>query len=150
MVAEFRHRIGDEVMMRHRRHWKLKPAPFAHLTGVGAAGIYHMFAADRAALGLDKPFAASLSGDVGGTAAPNDLHTLGARAGGKRLRDAGGVRMTVFGRVQRAKNTVQIIKRVMAADLVRPDKLDREPKRTANAHRMAKPVHFVFCVGEAE
>ena len=88
IIAEFRHRIRDEIMMRHGRHRKLKAAPFTHLAGIGAAGIDHMLASDRATFCFDKPFAVRLPGDVGGAAAPDDLHALRAGAGGKRLRDA--------------------------------------------------------------
>ena len=58
--------------------------------------------------------------------------------------------MSVLRRMQRAKNTFQIVKRVMAPDVFRSDKLDRESKRTSHAHRMAKPVHFIFRIGKTE
>ena len=41
---EFGHRLGHEVMVRHRGRRQLKPRPFAHLPRVCAARIDHMFA----------------------------------------------------------------------------------------------------------
>ena len=58
--------------------------------------------------------------------------------------------MSVLRRMQRANNTLKIVKRVMAPDVSRPDKLDRKAKRTSHAHRMAKPVHFIFRIGKTE
>ena len=43
---KFRHRVGDEIMMRHRCHGQLQPTPFAHLPCVGTACIDYMFTGD--------------------------------------------------------------------------------------------------------
>ena len=150
VILEFRHRVSDEIMVGHRGHGKLQAAPLAHLPRIGAAGIDHMLAKDVAFFGLDQPFAARLLGDVGGPAAADDPRALGPCSGSKRLGDAGRVGMAVFRRVERALHAFQIVERVVAADFLRPDELDRKAEGAADTHRVAQPVDLVIGIGKAE
>ena len=150
VILEFRHRVGDEIMVGHRGHGKLQAAPLANLPRIGATGIDHMLAQNVAFLGLDQPFAARLLRDVGGPAAADDPRAPGPCPGSKRLGDAGRVGMAVFRRVERALHAFQIVERMMAADFLRPDKLDRKAEGTADTHRVAQPVHLVISIGQTE
>ena len=147
---EFRHRLGHEIVVGHGGHGQLQARPFAHLAGIGAARVDHMFAGDDALVGLDHPFAGWGLGDVGRAGVAEDAHALGPRASRHRHRDVGGVDMAVIGGVQRADHPVEVVERVQLGDAVGAHKLDIEAKRAANRQRVAQPVHLVARVGQPE
>ena len=147
---KLRHGIGDEVVVRHRRHGKLETVPPADLPGVGAGGVDHVFADDVAPLAADVPFAAGEGLDARDPAAPDDPHTLAADRGGHGLNDARRVDMAVIGRVESPLHALDAVEGMQCADTVGPDQFHGETQRGADTECVTQPVHLVFGVGEAK
>ena len=149
-ALKFRYRFGHEIMMCHRGHGQLQPRPFAHLTGICAACIHHMFADDRAFFCLDFPVTRRLLRNVCGAAVSDDFYALLPRARGHGHRHIGWVNMAVIWRMQRAQNPVEIVKRVQLRNFFWANQVDVEPQRPPDRQGVAQPIHFVFGIGQAE
>ncbi len=147
---ELRHRVGDEVMVRHRGCGQVISRPQRDLPRIGAAGVDDMFAGDIALFGLDQPFAVRLLRHVRRTALADDLDAQLARALGQREGRAGRVDMAVVGRVQGRLDAVEIVERMQFADTVRPDDFHRKAEALADRDRLVQPVEFVIGIGQPQ
>ena len=128
----------------------MQARPFSHLARIGATSVDHMLANDCALFGFNHPFARIILGDVRGAAMAKDLHAFLTRTSGHRHGHVRRVHMAIVWGVKRAQNAIQIIKRVLFCDEVRPDQLDIETQRTADGQGVAQPVHLILGVGQPE
>ena len=147
---ELRHRVGDEVVVRHRGRRKVVSGPERDLPRIGAAGVDNMFAGDVALLGLHQPFAALGLRHVRRPAAADHLHAQLPRPLGERKGRARRVDVTVIGRVQRRLHPVEVVERVQLADALGPHDLHRKAKTLADRYRLVKPVEFVIGIGQPQ
>ncbi len=147
---EFRHRVGNQVMVGHGSHRQLQPRPFTHLPGIGAACIDDMLTNDVALFRGDFPFTGRQLPYAGCAAVADDFCPKPAGTCRHGLGDSGRVDMAIVWGVQRTNDPVEVVERMQFRNPGRTDQFNIEAKRAPHRECLAQPVHLVFGIGQPE
>ena len=143
-LNDFRHFLGDQILMRHAQHGQFKAHKAAHFTRPQATGVHHMLGMDIALIGEHIPAAIGPLLHVRHHAFLHNLCPTHARGLGISMRGAGRIEMAFQRMPHGTDEMLRIEQREMCLGFFHRDELGIHPQIAVARMRHFQPVPTIL------